>query len=263
MMTASLKIIVFSAIAITSFISVKGQEDNTILWKGRIINGDTGEPIPNAVIAVYSKTALYSSDIDGLVNLRLHENDSVRVVVLGYSAETYRIKSLQPETDGYVNLRVYPVTYYLKEVIVRGYKGLLDPAFFPKLQDDEPAINMHLPGDIGSKMSDIPPYERLLMEKPTINDIIWHPVSFVFTRFSGDQKTIKQLHNAKSQAQNEERLNEFINPEAIALITGYEGEELEKFIIYCNANLKLHPKDTGASITAQIEAIFEKYKKEF
>jgi hypothetical protein len=257
-MTTSLKIIIIFVIALSFSTLVKGQENNTIFWKGRIINGDTGEPIPNAVIAVYSKTVLYSSDNDGFINIRLHENDSVRIVVLGFSAETYRVKSLKPEADGYVNLRVYPVSYYLKEVIVKGYKGALDPTLFPKLQDDEPAINMHLPGEIGSKMSDLPPYEQLLMEKPTINDIIWHPVSFFYTRFSGEQNTIKKLHNARSQQQNEERLSDYINPETIALITGYKDEELEKFIIYCNANLKLHQKDTGASITAQIEAIFEK-----
>ena len=240
----------------------KGEENNAIFWKGRVINGDTGEPIPNAVIAVYSSTALYSTDIDGFVNIRLHENDSVRVVILGYSAETYRIKSLHSDSNGYVNLKVYPVSYLLKEVTVKGYKGLLDPTLFPSLKDDEPAINMHLPEDIGSNMSDTPPPEQLLMgDNPSILAALVSPASFIYSRFSKEQKSIKKLHLAKYEQHNQERLSDYIDSETIALITGYEGEELEKFIVYCNVNLKINHKDNGASITAKIEEIFKKYKE--
>jgi len=253
--------IIIFLITLSFSISAKGEENNTIFCKCRVINRDTGAPVPNAVIAVYSSTSLYSTDIDGLVNIRLQENDSVRIVILGYSAETYRIKSLSPDTNGYVNLQVYPVSYLLKEVTVKGYKGLLDPTLFPSLKDDEPAINIYLPEDIGSKMSNLPPNERLLMKNPTVNDIKNHPVSYIYSRFSKEEKSIKRLHSVRYEENNQERLSDYISPETIALITGYEGKELENFIIYCNANLKFNHKDNGASVTAKIEVLFEKYKE--
>jgi hypothetical protein len=258
---------VFLMILLFSFCySAEGQDDNTFFWRGKVINGDTGQPVPNAVIAVYSKTTLYSADIDGIVRLRLQENDSIRVVVLGYSAETFRIKNLQKDSTGHAILKVYPVSFLLKEVTVKGHKGFLNPHIFPKFEENDLTKNMNLPGDIGSKMSDLPPSERILCENTPLfslkelTAIIISPISYVYSNFSVETNSIKQLRKDRYQQYNENRLKEFISPEAIASITGYEGEELQKFIIYCNANLSITQHDNGASITTKIEGIFEKYK---
>ena len=244
--------------------SAEGQDDNTFFWRGKVINGDTGQPVPNAVIAVYSKTTLYSADIEGIVRLRLQENDSIRVVVLGYSAETFRIKNLQKDSTGHAILKVYPVSFLLKEVTVKGHKGFLNPHIFPKFEEDKPKINMHLPADIGSRMSKKDTIPKQLIEDEfhvlELLGVFVSPVSYIYSKFSKEEKQLTMLHNAKYHQYNENRLKEFISPEAIASITGYEGEELQKFIIYCNANLTITHNDNGASITTKIEGIFEKYK---
>jgi len=248
--------------------SSKGQEE--VLWQGKVINGDTGESVPNAVVAVYSKTSLYSTDFDGIIRIRLNKNDSVRVVVLGYSAETFRINALKPDLAGFAVMKIYPVSYFLQEVVVKGYKGILDPNIFPKFEDDGPKINMNLPKNIGSRMSEEPPSERLLSDRVAISYeeelkealmTISSPVFYVYSKFCNEQKSIKQLKKVKYQQYIEDRLKNFITPEAIANITGYEGAKLQKFIIHCNANLTFHHNDTGVSITAKIEEIFEKYKE--
>ncbi|MCL2073962.1 MAG: carboxypeptidase-like regulatory domain-containing protein [Marinilabiliaceae bacterium] len=253
------KIILFVMIFLLS-IYAKGDESNTIFWRGRVVNGNTGEPVPNAVVAVYSRAMLYSADIDGVVRLRLPKDDSLRVVVLGFLPETFRISELQPDSAGFAQMTIYPVTRQLKEVTIKGYRGFLDPHFFPVIEDDEPKVEMRL-GDIGSNMSDIPPMERLLMEKPSFIEAVISPASFIYSRFSKEQKQLRNFRRIKQNHANEQRLKDFISPEAIATISGFEDEELRNFIIYCNANLKLNKKDSGASVMAKIEIILENYKK--
>lgn len=234
---------------LTFYSMVKGQENNTIFWSGKVINSETGEPVSNALIAVYSNTKMYSADIDGIVRLRLQKNDSIRVVVLGYSSETFCINTLQNDSAGYAIMRLQPVSYMLKEVTIsaRTYKGILNPLIFPKLEDDKPKINLNLPGNVGNRRSN---------NLPQIN------LSLNLSKFNNEGKQIRQLNNAQYHQNNITRLKDFISPEAIGLITKLEGEELTKFIIYCNANLIITHNDNGASIFAKIEMIFEKYKRE-
>ncbi|MDR2928520.1 MAG: carboxypeptidase-like regulatory domain-containing protein [Cytophagaceae bacterium] len=238
---------------------VTGQDETTIYFKGRVINGDTREPIPNAVVAVYSKTALYSTNSEGAIRLTLDKNDSVRIVVLGFSSETYQINALRPDTTGFVNMPVYPVSYTIREVTVKGYKGFLDPTIFPH-REDEYKLDINLPSDIGSNMSKLPPSERLLMENPSVIEAIFTPASFIYSRFSKEQKSIRQLAHDKAVERTLNRLDDFINAETIALISGYEGEELQKFIMYCNANINIRHNDTGASVTLRIKELLKKYK---
>ena len=258
----------FQIILLSISFILKGQDENTIFWRGRVVNGDTGEPVPNAVIAVYSKTILYSADIEGIVRLRLQKNDSIRVVVLGYSAETFRISNLQIDSTGHAIMKIYPVSYLLKEVKVLAHKGILNPVIFPKFEDDEPKIDMKLPGDIGSRMSKESPSEQLLFEDSKgfhISEMllaVMYPVSYAYSKFSKEEKSIRKLREARYHQSNEERLKDYISPEAIGIITGYKGEELLKFFIFCNANLVITHNDTGASITTKIEDIFKKYQKE-
>ena len=255
----------FLIIALSLCFTVKGQDNNSFFWRGKVINGDTGDPVPNAIIAVYSRSTLYSADIDGIIKLRLQENDSVRVVVLGYSAETFRINSLHTDSTGHSIMRIFPVSYLLKEVTIRGHKGILNPDIFPKFEDDGPKINMNLPKDIGSRMSKEPPPYELIDDSFQISELLFavkSPVSYIYSKFDKEEKQLKMLREAKYHKYNEERLKDYISPEAIALITGYEGEELQKFIIYCNAKLIITHNDTAASITMKIEEIFRKYKEE-
>jgi len=254
------KIVFFYIFTFLFFCSVNGQEDN--IWRGKIINGETGEAVPNAVIAVYRTMVMYAADIEGIVKIRLQENDSVRVVALGYSAKTFRIKELQINDDEFAVMHIYSVSYMIKEVTVRGQKGLLNSHIFPKLKDDSPSINMHLPGDIGSKINDLHPSERLLCEQPSILTFLINPVTTIYSIFSNEKAQLEKLRKARFDYQNAERLNSFISPEAIAKISGYEGIELEKFIVFCNINLKINQFDNGASISAKIEEIFKMYLSE-
>ena len=239
----------------------KGQGNDTITWRCKVINSESKGIIPNAIIAVYSEVALYSTGGDGHLRLRLPKNDSVRVVVMGYSPKVFRVSDIRPDATGYVSLPVEPVAYALREVVVKPYKGILDPSNFPKY-DDENSIDLMLPDGIGSKISKLPPSERLEMENPSPLALLVSPATYVYSQFSKEQKSLRKFRANKALEKQQSHLQEFISTESIALISGFEGKELEKFIIYCNIHLKLSAQDNGASVIAQIQSLLEKYNDE-
>ena len=243
-------ILIFSLFCIIT----KGQENDSIMWRCRVIDSETKGIIPNAIIAVYSEIALYSTGSDGHIRIYLPKDDSVRVVMMGYSSKIFRISDMKPDTTGYVSLPIDPMTYTLKEVIIKPYKGILDPLIFPKREDENPFIDLNLPNGIGSKINKLPPSERVI--KPS------GPLSLVFSQFDKEEKSLKRFINEKAIEQQQVHLKGFITPETIAIISGFEGEELDKFIIYCNIHLKLSTQDNGASVVAQIQSLLEKYKEE-
>ena len=250
-------ILIFSLFCVVT----KGQESDSIMWRCKVINSESKGIIPNAIIAVYSEVALYSTGSNGHVMLYLPKNDSVRVVMMGYASKVFRISDMRPDATGYAPLPIDPIAYTLKEVIIKPYKGILDPSNFPKREDGN-SLDLNLPDGIGSNMSKLPPSERLTMEKPSPLALLVNPASYVYSQFSKEQKLLRKFRANKSLEQQQGHLQEFITSESIALISGFEDEELEKFIIYCNIHLKLSKQDNGASVIAQLQSILEKYKTE-
>lgn len=236
------------------------QENETISWKGVVVNGSTGEPVPNAVLAVFSQVSMYSTDDNGAFRIALLPTDSVRVLAMGFKASTYLVRNMPESPEGVVTLTLNQVSYSLKGITVKGYKGLLDPLIFPEFEDGTPKIDLFLPSNIGSKMSIIPPQERLLMEKPSVLAAVVSPVSFAYSVFSKREKSLINLVEAKAKDKEWEKNNTYADRETIAVLSGFEGEELDAFVIYCNVNLKIGSYDNGASVAAKIKTLLEKFK---
>ncbi len=260
-MVGSLKTIISTASLFFCLVAFS-QTSETNTWKGVIKNQLTGEVIPNAVIAVYSQVALYSADEQGTFRIPLLLSDSVRVVALGFQSATFCVGKVKEDLYGNVCLNLHPVSYSIKEVTIKGYKGILDPLIFPKLLDDYPKIELNLPSNIGSRMSNKKPGERLLMGKPNPIAAVFSPVSFGYSLFSKHEKSLRNLAIAQEAGIKNERLNSFASRETIALLSGFSGKELDVFIIYCNLNLKINSMDNGASVAQKIEILLAKYLEE-
>lgn len=252
---------IFVFFAIT-FIPSLAQTPHAVSWKGRVVHAQTGEPIPNAVIAVFSQVVVYSADEQGEFRIALLPNDSVRVAALGFEAATYTVQQSPTNDNGLAVLKLYPVSYKLKEVEVKGYRGILDPLIFPQLADDKPKIELNLPSHFGSRMSKTPPNERPLMAKPTPLSAVFSPLSFGYSVFSKEEKSKRNLIKARYQEHIWDRLDNLANRETLAMVSGFEGEALDDFVIYCNLHLKLNSFDNGASAVQKIEQLLKKYLTE-
>lgn len=254
------KSLVFIVVFLTIiFVTTLAQTPNTVSWKGKVVNAQTGDPIPNAVIAVFSQVVVYSADEQGEFRIALLPNDSVRVAALGFEAATYTVQQSPNNDNELAVLKLYPVSYKLKEVEVKGYRGILDPLIFPQLADDKPKIELNLPSHFGSRMSKTPPNERPLMAKPNPLSAVFSPLSFGYSVFSKEEKSKRNLIKARYQEHIWDRLDNLANRETLALVSGLDGEALDDFVIYCNLHLKLNSFDNGASAIQKIEQLLKKY----
>ena len=251
-------LIVFIFICLSPVLS---QGNESFTWRGKIVNQPTGEAIPNALIAVFSQVMLYEADDNGVFRIGLIPTDSVRVVALGFQSRTFKIRDIPENQDGLVLLQMPPVSYTLKGVTVKGYKGIFDPMFFPKKVDDPLQIDLHLPSYFGSKMSKTPANERPLMGKVSPLAAVASPISFGYSLFSKHEKSIKNLAIAKVEAKTWALTDRLADKATIAAISGFEGRALDDFIVYCNIHLKLTEFDNYASADSKIRHLLVRYNE--
>ncbi|HKL72316.1 MAG TPA: carboxypeptidase-like regulatory domain-containing protein [Marinilabiliaceae bacterium] len=240
--------------------SIRAQESTFKKWSGSVINTISQTAIPHATVASYSQVALYIANEAGEFLLSLPNNDSLRITALGYESQTVHLQKAEKDSTGRVIIRLTPISYQIKEVTIKGYKGIFDPLIFQKHLPEEELIQLNLPSYIGSRISKLPPNERALIGKPSIGMIL-NPASLAYSLFSKKESSIRTLADAKA---NEIKLNHrdiVASKEIIAAISGFEGQELDDFLIYCNINLKIHPSDTGISASRKIENLLLQYKQ--
>src|SRR5690606_1759208 len=91
---------------------------------------------------------------------------------------------------------------------------------------------------------------------------VFSPVSFVQSKFSRTEKAKLRLPEARQEARMWDHREAIAGREVMALISGFEGEELDSFMIYCNIHLKVSAMDNGITATRKIEALLVQYQGE-
>ncbi len=238
------------------------QTDSLVVWKGCISGHDNHAEIPHATIASYKQVALYISDEKGCFSLKLDHNDSIRVAALGYEARTIVLSKQLRDSINNLSIQLKQHSFKIREVTVKGYRGILDPLIFPKHLDDSKKIDLRLPAHIGSQVSDIPPHERLDAGNMGVLGAIFNPASFFHSKFSRAEKAKLSLPEAREATRLWNHQEAIAGREVIALVSGYEGEALDHFMIYCNMHLKISTADTGVTATRKIEALLFQYQYE-
>jgi hypothetical protein len=243
------------------FIHLDAQTGMDLYWEGCVRNESGGAGLSHATIASFSYVVMYSTDEKGCFRVRLPLHDSIRVASLGFEPRTFVLSEQIPDSTGRMILPLTQISYQLKEVTIMHYTGIFDPLIFPKHIDEADKIHLNLPAHFGSQISKLPPDERPLMERSPVAAVA-SPVSFVYSVFSRRERSLKSLAEAKTNAMKWNHREAVAGRDVIQMISGFEGDMLEKFMIYCNIHLRIHASDTGASAINKITSLFEQFKEE-
>jgi hypothetical protein len=263
MRTQDHKLVLITICTIFLFpLNALSQSDSLVIWRGCISGPDSHGEIPHATIASYKQVARYISDEKGCFVLRLPYNDSIRIAALGFEARTIVLNQQRPDSTNRLQIELKQQSFDIKEVTVKGYQGIFDPLIFPRHLDDAKKINLHLPAHIGSQVSDIPPHERADAGSMGILGALVSPASFIRSQFSRSEKSKLRLPEAREEARVWNHKEAVAGRQVIALISGYNGEALDRFVIYCNLHLKISASDNGVSATRKIEALLSRYQSE-
>jgi len=231
-------------------INTNSQTDSMIWISGTVVDSASHTPVPFANIASYSQHQLFAANAKGHFYIQLPKHDSIKIVVMGYGVKVFRLDSLtETEAETYV----FPVSrksIMLKKIDITLKSGYFDDA---RMNTSKGIMdNLNLPADIipYDKSKDIIPASAKPVFKydPPPIAFFFHPVSYI-NYFAGKQqkekrKMVKLIKQGKSR--------EIMSRDMIEDLSGLSGDSLESFIIFCNENIDLQPKDDEVSIRRKV-----------
>ena len=236
------------------------QTDSLVWISGSVIDSDSHHPVPFANIASYKQHMLYATDSIGHFYFQLPVHDSIKIVILGYKTKVFLLDSLTEDADNNLVLPVSRTSIMLDNIDIKLKRGFWNDKTFTatELMD-----NLHLPADIipYDKSKDIIPasVKPVFKYDPPVVAFFFHPVSFV-NYYAGKRE--KEKRKMVKLLKTENSLN-LMSRDLIKEVSGLEGEPLNAFIIFCNKNVKLSPKETIFSVSKKVFLALEDYNKRF
>ena len=236
------------------------QTDSLVWINGSVVDSDSHQPVPYANIASYKQHMLYATDSVGHFYFQLPAHDSIKIVILGYKTKVFLLDSLTEDADNNLVLPVSRTSIMLDNVDIKLKRGFWDDKTFTatELMD-----NLHLPADIipYDKSKDIIPasVKPVFRREPPVVAFFFNPVSYIHYYAGKDQKSkrkmVKLLKTEKSR--------NLMSRDLIKEVSGLKGDTLNNFIIFCNKNVKLSPKETIFSVRKKVFLALEDYNKRF
>lgn len=213
--------------------------------RGKVISADNGEPIAFAHIINPRVHGGTTTNVDGMFSISLFTEDTLIIRSLGFVDQKLTIEEFPPKELYTIVLN--PVRYLIDEVTVNESLNMRKRL---GLKEVEP---LNIPTELrGDAFNEKPPWFAAFLS----------PASFLQYHLSdrekGKREVLKMIHN------NEEWLtfSNYHNLENIKRLTGLDGVEADKFMIYCNMKNQLPYFAGQLQIEFQIMDFYFKYKKE-
>jgi len=238
---------------------VSGQSKQVWLH-GKVVRQLDSMAIPLAQIASFKKVNLFAADSIGEFKVILDGDDRIKVVALGFESRTFYLDSMHIDADEKYLFPLSKTTYQIKQVDINSNKHY--NSYMEKLsamRSKQMEMDLMLPSHIklGQKpdmpLDDLPTYRS----NPGVLTAVFQPVNFLYyyTAKSEKQKR-KMMKLLKFEKQRRMMTNEML-----AKVSGLSGDELQKFVVYCNANIRFEKKDTELSIKFKVLDLYEEYRK--
>ncbi|MCW3805244.1 hypothetical protein [Plebeiibacterium marinum] len=219
------------------------------VWVKLIVKDSVdNKTISNAQIVSYESMIIYATDESGVFRGSFNSTDSLKVFGLGYSPTIVHVDMLKNFPEG--------------KIVHLGRKFyMLGTVDVPSDQE----LHLNMPKDINlGKENDIPTALRgdSYNKKPPVLAAVANPLSYVNYYTSKKEREKREMRRVLGQEQEQDKINEFYNRDIVKEVSGYEGEMLDKFMIYCNINIKLSADSNPVLIRMKIAELMEKFEEE-
>lgn len=214
--------------------------------KGQLINEDTGESVPYAHIINARVHGGAIADKDGFFSIQADPSDTLMVKAIGYVNYYIIVNEYLKSEDLIPVFKLSPARYLIGDVEVHG---------------EAPGANLE--GIPKGKKVDTPPELRSddFSSKPHWSAAVFKPLSFLHYKLSRKEvRKRKALSTIQSQSEWE-YFSLVYNKNVIERLTGLKDQELDDFMVYCNANHGLHYSASSYEVEERIKQLFEVYKK--
>lgn len=251
---------IFFLISICLSMEIEAQTDSMTWVNGKIIDSNTLKAVPYANIASYSQHLMYAADSTGSFYIQLPVGDSVKVVVLGYYSKVFKIDSVSTQNNDISFFPLNRSSIMLSNVDINLQRKLFDTE--DKLESKSSGFdnsNLHLPKDIVmyDKSKDIIPasYKPVFKSRPPLVVFFFHPLSYI-NYFTSKKERMKRK---MSKIIYSEKKMLHLSNKLIEEVSGFEGDELQQFTIYCNKSIKIKANDTNSTLKQKVFMALENY----
>jgi len=240
--TIWLLLILVGGLSQNSFSQLYFPED-MIKVSAQVLDDLTGLTVPYVNVINQRVRGGTMADKEGKFSVQADPTDTLTFRSLGYIDKKVPVSEMVKEN---AVVTMAPVRYELNGVEITGEKnkvnmsGLLDHA----------------------KMSNIPSELRgEFATKPKLLTAISHPTSFLYYKFSKDEKEKRNTLAAIRTERQWQLFSLVYNKEIAARVSGLRGDELDNFMVYFNAYSNLSFSATTYEVEKRLKAVLKEYRQ--
>ncbi|WP_439181862.1 hypothetical protein [Carboxylicivirga taeanensis] len=226
---------------------------------GKVVTHNDERPIPLAQIASYKTMQLFAADSLGEFKLILDASDSLKIVALGFEERVLHLDSLNVDPDRMYLFPLKRISYQIQQVDINSnwhystYQERLRA-----MRSKQMEMDLMLPADIklGRKPDvpvDILPTYR---NDPSVLTWVFQPTSALYYYTSKSERQKRKMLKVLRY----EKQRQMMTVNMLQQVSGLTGDELETFILYCNAQMEFTDRDTPQSIKYKVMDLFDAFK---
>ncbi len=208
----------------------------------QVLDDLTAQPIPYVNVINQRVRGGTMTDKDGKFALQADPIDTLTFKSLGYIDKKIPVSDLLKQN---AVVTMAPVRYQLDGVEITGESRKVNMTGIP----------------IG-KMSTVPIELRgEFAAKPKLLTALFHPTSFLYYKFSKDEKEKRNTLVAIKTEREWQLFSLVYNKEIAERITGLHGDDLDNFMVYFNAFSNLRFSATTYEVEKRLKEVFAEYKE--
>jgi hypothetical protein len=208
----------------------------------RVVDSSTGQGISSVQVLNYRIHGGTMTDSGGNFSIQADPADTLTFKLLGYQDKKIPVKEFIDNNLKSVVLNIN--RFQIPEVKVEG-KG--KPLNF----------------GIGGKENPIPAELRSedFASKPKLLSAIFNPLAFMHYKLSKSEKEKRMMLAAIYSERDWQLLSLVYNKDIVQRITSLTGEDLDDFMVYCNAYSGFKANATTYEVHKTVKDLFTEYKK--
>jgi hypothetical protein len=213
--------------------------------KGKIVSLESGETIPYAIVINPRVHGGTNANADGFFSIQILTDDTLIIRSMGFLDSKFILPEFPPKE--LYTIKLTPVPVLLNEITISEKSNLKEKLGLPN-----------------AKPLDIPIELRgtAFNEKPPLLAAFFNPISFAQYYLSEREKQKREVLRIIKDDKQWDKFSTYYNLENIKRLTNLNGEEADKFMIYCNINNRLPFFASQMEIEFQIMDFYMKYQKE-
>ncbi len=234
-------------IFILAALSVSGQQIELYMVNIRVkvVNIDDGEPVPFAHVINPRVRGGTTTNADGYFTIQILTEDTLIIRSMGFVDHYFYLTEFPPK-DMYT-IKLKPVRVQLSEITVTDRYRLKENLGLPQAKPLD--IPIELRGDAFN-------------EKPNYKTFFVSPISYLQYFLSEREKRKRETLNVIRDDKQWNLFAVYQNLTTIKKLTGLDGENADRFMIYCNIHNRLPYSASQMEIEFQMMDLYFKFMKE-